>query len=127
MQKSLSSKHRALVNIGWASSPDEEDIQTKFDITLNWFGEKRIPSTSSNPQNFRMGETSPSFAVVNAQVTKTIIFNLELYLGVENLFNYKQNNLIIDPGNPYGNYFDASLIWGPVNGRMVYSGLRYKM
>ncbi len=127
VQKSLSSKHRALINIGWASSTNEEDIQTKFDITLNWFGEKRIPSTASNPANLRMDETSPSFAVVNAQITRTIIFDLELYIGVENLFDFKQNNLIIDPGNPYGSYFDASLIWGPVNGRMVYSGLRYRI
>jgi len=48
-------------------------------------------------------------------------------LGVENLLDFKQNNPIIDPTNPNGNYFDASLIWGPINGRMVYAGLRYKI
>jgi outer membrane receptor for ferrienterochelin and colicins len=35
--------------------------------------------------------------------------------------------LIIDPFNPYSKYFDASLIWGPVHGRSVYAGFRYRM
>jgi hypothetical protein len=49
----------------------------------------------------------------------------ELYAGVENLLNFTQQYAIIDAFNPYGTYFDASMVWGPLNGRNVYIGLRY--
>jgi len=28
---------------------------------------------------------------------------------------------------PFSEYFDASLIWGPITGRMFYAGLRFKI
>jgi hypothetical protein len=62
---------------------------------------------------------------VNAQISRTFAPGLEAYLGGENLFNFKQDDPIIDPGNPTSPYFDASLVWGPVAGRMVYAGVRY--
>jgi outer membrane receptor protein involved in Fe transport len=54
------------------------------------------------------------------------VADLELYVGIENLFDFRQNDPIIDPGNPSGPYFDASLIWGPLMGRSAYGGMRYR-
>ena len=51
----------------------------------------------------------------------------EFYTGAENLTNFMQKNLIIDPSHPFGNYFDASMVWGPAMGRMLYGGIRYKL
>ena len=34
---------------------------------------------------------------------------------------------IIAPENPFGPDFDASIIWGPTNGRMFYGGFRYAL
>ncbi|MBP1691985.1 MAG: TonB-dependent receptor, partial [Bacteroidetes bacterium] len=128
LQKALSSQHRALVNVGYALAEDEEGSQrTAVDVTVQWFGPKRIPNTSTNPPEFRAREWSPSFATVNAQISRAFAPELEAYLGGENLFNFKQNDPIIDPGNPTSPYFDASLVWGPVAGRMVYAGVRYRM
>jgi outer membrane receptor protein involved in Fe transport len=128
LQKALSSQHRALVNVGYALAQDEEGSQrTAFDVTVQWFGPKRIPNTSTNPAEFRAREWSPSFATVNAQISRGFAPGLEAYLGGENLFNFKQDDPIIDPGNPTSPYFDASLIWGPVAGRMVYAGVRYSL
>ena len=50
-----------------------------------------------------------------------------MYIGGENLTNYTQPNPIIDVENPLGDDFDASLIWGPVMGRNIYVGIRYKI
>ena len=36
-------------------------------------------------------------------------------------------NPIIAASNPNGSNFDASLIWGPIMGRNIYFGLRYKI
>jgi hypothetical protein len=52
---------------------------------------------------------------------------LDLHPGVENLLGFRQNQPIIDPGNPNGRYFDTSLVWGPVTGRMAYRGFRWRM
>jgi outer membrane receptor for ferrienterochelin and colicins len=64
---------------------------------------------------------------MNAQVSKSFKNRLDIYLGVENLLNFQQPNAILDGQNPFGNYFDASMIWGPIFGRMVYAGFRFKM
>jgi outer membrane receptor protein involved in Fe transport len=126
--RALSSKNRALINFAYSTERESiEDAQMIYDLTLQWFDKKRIPSTSSNPAGLRARDFSPAFAVVNAQITRTFYSGFDLYLGAENLFDFRQKDLIIDPFNPHSEYFDASLIWGPVNGRMVYAGLRYKI
>lgn len=35
--------------------------------------------------------------------------------------------MIIAPGDAFGPYFDASMVWGPVYGRMFYGGLRWRI
>jgi hypothetical protein len=66
---------------------------------------------------------------MNAQVSKTIgsKYPIDIYLGGENLGNFYQQKVIIAPDQPFGSYFDASLIWGPVSGRMFYAGVRLKI
>jgi hypothetical protein len=61
-----------------------------------------------------------------AQISKKIK-NWDIYLGGENLANYRQFNPIIDPMNPFGTKFDASQVWGPIFGVMVYGGVRFKL
>jgi outer membrane receptor for ferrienterochelin and colicin len=121
-QKPLQSMHRAFINLGYSSRK-----YWKFDITSNWQGKKRIPYTGSNPLVYLLPERSPGFVLVNTQISKTWNEKFEIYVGVENLFDYKQKNPIIASEDPFGDYFDSSLIWGPVFGRKTYLGLRYKI
>ncbi len=51
----------------------------------------------------------------------------EVYLGGENLGDFKQLNPIIDAENPFGSNFDTSIVYAPVFGRMLYAGLRFKL
>lgn len=126
--KPFSAKHRALFNLAYSTEKESmEDSQMLYDLTVQWFGSKRIPSTEANPVGLRAKLNSPSFFLVNAQVTRSFGKLFDLYIGVENLFDFRQTDPIIDPGNPNGQYFDASLIWGPVSGRMAYAGLRYRI
>ena len=66
---------------------------------------------------------------MNAQVSKTIGTKnpFDMYIGGENLTNYYQKNAIIAADEPFSQYFDASLIWGPVTGRMFYFGMRFSI
>ncbi len=118
-EKPLLSRYKVLVTLSYAN--DDEDWLFDASFLLN--GPGRIPSTKDNPIEFRRPETFKSFVNINAQVTKKIDY-FEIYLGGENLTNYKQSNPIIDPQNPFGNYFDSSLIYGPIDGIKFYAGIR---
>jgi hypothetical protein len=50
-----------------------------------------------------------------------------MYVGVENLFNFTQANPIMGAADPFARGFDATMIWAPIAGRMVYTGIRYKI
>jgi outer membrane receptor protein involved in Fe transport len=127
-ERPLTAQHRLLATVSYATEHDQpEDPQTLFDVTLQWFGKKRIPETFTNPDNMRAPDYSPSFITVNFQVTQTFIGGLDFYLGIENLLDFRQNDPILDSANPNGPFFDASLIWGPLSGRMVYVGSRYRI
>jgi hypothetical protein len=46
---------------------------------------------------------------------------------MENLNNFTLSNPILAAGDPFSPYFDSSLVWGPIFGRMVYAGFRYRI
>ena len=98
-----------------------------FDYTCNWHGSKPIPSLQSNPIAYQLPLKSPHFITMNAQISKTWNETFELYAGGENVLNFKQHNPILSAAEPYSPYFDSSLIWGPVYGRELYVGLRYRI
>lgn len=123
MQKPFTAKHRSFANLAYEISG------WKFDYTVNYNSSKRIPGTSANPVQYRRENNSPSYFLMNAQVSKTVgkKHPFELYLGGENLSNYFQKDVIVAADQPFSNYFDASLVWGPVSGRLIYAGFRYKL
>jgi len=115
--------HRAFLNLAW------EVKKWKFDHTTSYLGPKRIPGTGSNPAQYQLPGRSPAYVLMNAQVSRVVgkKYPVELYLGGENLTNFFQQDVIVAGENPFGPYFDASLVWGPVTGRMIYAGLRFKL
>ncbi|MEO6834241.1 MAG: TonB-dependent receptor, partial [Chitinophagaceae bacterium] len=121
-EKPLVAKHRAFINVGY-----ETKNHWKFDLTTQWFGQKRLPNTSTNPEAYQLAQYSPSYFQINGQITKQFNKVWDVYVGVENLTNYMQDNAIVSANSPFSPYFDASMVWGPINGRMVYAGMRFAM
>jgi outer membrane receptor for ferrienterochelin and colicin len=115
-------KHRWFLNTSYTTKS-----KWNFDATANWIGPKRLPQTLDNPENLRLNSYSDAYVLVNAQVSKNIKKKVDVYVGCENILNFQQPNAIVDGGNPFGNYFDAGLTWGPVFGRMFYGGFRFKL
>ena len=68
-----------------------------------------------------------NYSLINSQLTRAIDYNLELYLGSENIGNYTQKTAIVDSENPFGPDFDTSQIYAPIFGRMIYLGLRWNL
>ena len=54
--------------------------------------------------------------MVNLQITREFS-NYGIYLGCENLFDFKQENPIIVLDDPFSEFFTVSGIWGPTRGR----------
>ncbi len=119
--KPLVPTNRVFLNLAYITNFDK----WKFDLTGQWFGVSRLPSTATNPIVYQIATQSQAFITINGQVTRAFK-RIEFYVGVENLTNFKQSNPIIAANDPFGSEFDASLIWGSVNGRIIYGGLRYK-
>lgn len=120
LERPFVARHRAFANLGYAT-----DNGWTFDLTVNWQGAKRIPSTGANPAEFQLPDRSPDFVVVNTQISKQWQDRFDVYIGVENLFNFVQENPILAANDPFGPYFDSSLVWGPIFGRMAYAGVRF--
>jgi len=123
LERPFTAANRAFANLDYAIGG------WKFDYTINYNGRKRIPNTEANPPQYQLQQYSPAFFLMNAQVTKTVgkKHPIDIYFGSENLGNYFQRDAIVAASQPFSQYFDASMIWGPVYGRMFYGGLRYKL
>jgi len=123
LSKPFTARHRAFSNLAY------EVKGWKMDYTINITGTKRITATSSNPTIHQRAATSSSYVLMNAQLSKSLGKNkhTDVYFGGENLTNFLQRDAILSADQPFGPYFDASMIWGPVTGRMFYAGLRYKI
>ena len=127
LQNPLTPSNRFFLNLSYDGPSNEKSRKWKFDVTYNHLGKQRIPSTIQNPEIFRLDPFSSKLDLINSQITRVFSDSFEVYLGVENLTNYKQNDGIISNSDPFGQYFDATMIYGPVSGRMSYLGLRYKI
>ena len=115
----LVSPHRALLTMSQALFNDK----FQCDVTVMWNGEGRLPSTMENPEGFRMAEQFPSFTRMNAQLSwRTPAF--DMYLGAENIMNTLQSHVVISPDRPNSNLFEGSLVWGMLDNRMIYLGMR---
>ncbi len=120
--KALTNRYKGLVNLSYATNLRK----WQFDFTTQFNGTSRIPGTQSNPEEYRRGEKAPSYTIINAQVSR-FFKKWSIYLGGENLTNYKQKDPIIAADQPFGKYFDASMIWGPVSGVNIYAGMRFTL
>jgi outer membrane receptor for ferrienterochelin and colicins len=123
LERPLIAKNRAFINLAYAIKG------FKFDYTVTYNGKKRLPDTQANLPDYQLEKFSKDYVLMNAQVLKTVGKNsqFDFYIGAENLTNYFQKNVIVAANQPFGNYFDASMVWGPVSGRMFYGGVRYKI
>jgi len=122
LSRPLVPKNRVLLGISYETVNEK----WKFDAAANYFDKSRLPNTSTNPDIHKRSSLSTPYTLLHLQVTK-VFKHLEAYLGGENMLNFIQPNAIISPNEPFGKYFDASLMWAPVNGRMFYGGIRFKI
>ncbi len=122
IQKALSPPFKGL----FTASYNTKFEKWQFDATVQYIGKATIPDFSVNPEAYQLMTTSPDYTIIHFQITRRFK-RWDIYGGVENLTNFTQHMPIIAHDDPFGNYFDASVIWGPIMGRMYYAGFRFKI
>lgn len=121
-RRMLVKQHKFLTTLSYATNFNK----WQFDLNATVNGPARIPSMASNPEQYRIPESSEWYPILNLQITKRFKW-FDLYVGAENLTNFRQKNAIVAADDPYGPFFDASLVWGSAMGINPYLGLRYKL
>ncbi|MBQ3634452.1 MAG: TonB-dependent receptor [Bacteroidales bacterium] len=121
-QRPLVSRYKGLFTASYATP-----LKTwQFDANVQFAGGGRVPTTEGNPLAYQRSTSFSPYQLYNAQVTKWFR-NWSLYVGCENIANFMQSNPIIAADDPFGRYFDASLIWGPLMSRKFYFGVRFAL
>ena len=89
----------------------------QFDVTMQFNGGGRLPEP--------FGTFDP-YQLLNAQILRWFRWG-DVYIGAENITNFKQKNPIIGCHDPFGENFDATMIYGPIDGIMFYAGIKWKL
>ena len=133
VERPLTSRCKGVLNLQYAL-PLNKWI---FDFTASVNGSCRVYDFMREMKDpdgnllYKDGRT-PVYPLLYAQVTKRFK-GLDIYLGAENLTNYRQKVVVsgdtLADGHidPRSQSFDASCIWGPLMGIKVYAGLRYTL
>jgi len=117
--KPLTNKYKALFTLSY-KTPLEI---WQFDANLQINGGGRLPDYFDEREQLVSGGEFAAFEQLNVQITKWFK-KFSIYLGGENLTNYKQKNPIISAANPWSESFEPTLVYAPINGAMFYIGLR---
>ena len=119
-EKPLTSKYKALFTASYKTPLG----LWQFDATVQLNGGGR------NPEPYQLADGSRSwsprfhsFEQVSAQITRWFR-HWSIYVGGENLTGFMQETPIYGASNPWGSDFEPTLVWGPVEGRMFYAGVR---
>lgn len=109
MERPLTSKYKGLVTASY-KTPTEI---WQFDATLQLNGGGRVVGS----------ERFKAYEQLSAQITREFRY-FSVYVGGENLTNFRQSDPIRNAMTPFDQAFESTLVWGPVHGRMLYAGLR---
>ena len=136
VEKPMTSRFKGVLNLQYATNLNK----WIFDFTASLNGSCRVydfmkdlnkdGSMTTTPKEgvarmYKNGRT-PVYPMLYAQVTRRFK-GWDVYVGAENLTNFRQKNAIISADNPRQASFDASCIWGPLMGIKAHVGFRFTL
>lgn len=93
-----------------------------LDYTASITGPMRLPAYEPP---FQRPTRSPAHSVHNLRASWKPTGAVEIYVAANNLFDFTQGSPLVDAGNPFGESFDTSYVWGPIHGRELILGARF--
>ena len=134
VEKPMTSRFKGVLNLQYATNLNK----WIFDFTASLNGSCRVYGFMKDFKDadgklmYRNGRT-PVYPMLYAQVTRRFK-GWDVYIGAENLTNFRQKDAIIGytrPGediiDPRYAQFDASCIWGPLMGIKAHVGFRFTL
>lgn len=122
MERMMIPRHRGFINAAYIT----RNKSWEFDITGSVFGRQRLAPVILPDMTISQDNRSGIMHNVNAQITH-VFKRFDLYLGGENITDFRLMNPIIDVQNPFSQHFDATRVWAPIVGVNVYAGVRIKL
>jgi hypothetical protein len=120
VEKPLVDRFKALLNLQYATKLS----RWTFDFTAQLNGQTRLPKLDGNlTADNSYSEVYPMFF---GQVTRKFK-KVDVYVGCENIGDYRQKNPILSASTPFSTSFNSSVVWGPLMGRKAYVGLRFTL
>lgn len=117
----LTSRHKGLISCSYATRMNI----WQADATLQLNGGGRVDAYDWNGVSYDFVPTHyRPFPQLTAQLTRNFR-RWSIYVGGENLTNFRQTDPIKCANDPWGPNFDATQVWGPVEGTMIYIGCRF--
>ncbi len=118
----LVAKHRGVVTLEY-NTPGKKWM---FNTITQIVGAQRLPDHSQIPAQILgdFPQISPTYFLQNAQITRRW-HKTEVYVGGENLNNFHQHPAIFSAEDPTSPFFNASQIWAPTMGTVIYIGVRF--
>ena len=127
VEKPMTSRFKGVLNLQYATNLNK----WIFDFTASLNGSCRVYDfmeklTDADGNLLYENGRTPIYPMLYAQVTRRFK-GWDVYLGAENLTNFRQKNAIIYADNPRNPQFDASCIWGPLMGIKAHVGFRFTL
>ena len=119
VERPLVSQYKTLLNIQYAT----KFRRWTFDATAQLNGPSRIPTQTGDLAD---SYYSPRYPMFYAQVSRKV-GKFDIYVGCENIADYRQEDPILHAQNPYDYRFNSMNVWGPLMGRKFYAGLRFNL
>ncbi len=119
-EKPLTPRFKGLITTSYATPLKH----WQFDVTAQFNGGGRMPDP--DPLNPLWESNYQWYPQLMAQITK-YWRTCSLYLGAENMTNFMQKNPVVAADQPFGTDFDASMVYGPINGWKIYLGFRWNL
>ncbi|WP_300722182.1 TonB-dependent receptor [uncultured Alistipes sp.] len=119
VERPLVSRYKTLLNIQYAT----KFRRWTFDATAQLNGPSRIPTQTGDLAD---SYYSPRYPMFYAQVSRKV-GKFDIYVGCENIADYRQEDPILHAQNPYDYKFNSMNVWGPLMGRKFYAGLRFNL
>lgn len=119
VERPLVSQYKTLLNIQYAT----KFRRWVFDATAQLNGPARIPTQTGDLAD---DSYSPRYPMFYVQVSRKV-GKFDIYVGCENIADYRQKDPILNASNPYSAQFNSMNVWGPLMGRKFYAGLRFNL
>ena len=126
VEKPMTSRFKGVLNLQYATNLNK----WIFDFTASLNGSCRVynfmKSIEVDGKKIYEDGRTPIYPLLYAQITRRFK-GWDVYMGAENLTNFRQKDAIIGAANPRQPSFDASCVWGPLMGVKAHVGFRFTL